>query len=247
MDPSLLPGARPGPPPRRQRRGFTLIELLVVIAIIAILAALPFPVFLQAREKARAASCISNVKQLSGVILMYATDYDGTLPLNYYPYVTGPATPGCNHSHWPYAAYVYHTSQKIFVCPDRAEWTSENSCLTGGYLINEALVRDAPPPMVDAGIAQPSGTLLLMDSYAGPFCVDSVVGPGGGPDTSMEDVCVQLTQILVGYCPASSDWADACTELKRHHGGVNVVFYDGHAAWRPPSRIQRRHFTPAED
>jgi prepilin-type N-terminal cleavage/methylation domain-containing protein len=62
------------------RRGFTLIELLVVIAIIAILAAILFPVFAQAREKARAAACMSNMKQISNGIMMYTQDYDETLP-----------------------------------------------------------------------------------------------------------------------------------------------------------------------
>jgi len=62
------------------RRGFTLIELLVVIAIIAILAAILFPVFSRAREKARQASCLSNVKQMALATLMYAQDYDETLP-----------------------------------------------------------------------------------------------------------------------------------------------------------------------
>src|SRR4051794_1958509 len=60
----------------RDRRGFTLIELLVVIAIIAILAAILFPVFAHAREKARQTSCLSNLKQLSSAMLMYAGDYD---------------------------------------------------------------------------------------------------------------------------------------------------------------------------
>src|SRR5436305_8741687 len=66
--------------PRRRGLGFTLIELLVVIAIIAILAAILFPVFAQARAKARAASCTSNLKQLSMAMIMYAGDYDETLP-----------------------------------------------------------------------------------------------------------------------------------------------------------------------
>src|SRR3979411_2574127 len=64
----------------RQRAGFTLIELLVVIAIIAILAAILFPVFSQAREKARRASCTSNLKQISRGLLQYLQDYDERFP-----------------------------------------------------------------------------------------------------------------------------------------------------------------------
>jgi prepilin-type N-terminal cleavage/methylation domain-containing protein len=169
-----------------QRRGFTLIELLVVIAIIAILASILFPVFAQAREAARRSQCLSNMRQLSSVIRMYASDYDETLPLNYYPYVTGPPDAFCDHSHWPYACYAYHVSQKIFICPDRPDWVSTNSCLTGGYQINEALVRDFPPPTTDAAITQATATLLLMDAYASPYCVDAVIGPPGAPDTTME-------------------------------------------------------------
>jgi len=68
-----------------QHRGFTLIELLVVIAIIAILAAILFPVFAQAREKARQTQCISNGKQISLGLLMYANDFDNRLPVYSWP------------------------------------------------------------------------------------------------------------------------------------------------------------------
>src|SRR5437879_11671143 len=67
------------PQERRERAGFTLIELLVVIAIIAILAAILFPVFAQAREKARQTSCLSNMKQLATGFMIYVQDYDESL------------------------------------------------------------------------------------------------------------------------------------------------------------------------
>jgi prepilin-type N-terminal cleavage/methylation domain-containing protein/prepilin-type processing-associated H-X9-DG protein len=75
-------------PPLRSRRGFTLIELLVVIAIIAILAAILFPVFAQAREKARQTSCMSNLNQLGKAFMLYADDWDDGLPGGA-PYTSG--------------------------------------------------------------------------------------------------------------------------------------------------------------
>src|SRR5690349_10045047 len=74
----------------RRSTGFTLIELLVVIAIIAILAAILFPVFAQAREKARQSACLSNQKQISRAMLMYLGDNDETYPG--YTLVIGPYT-----------------------------------------------------------------------------------------------------------------------------------------------------------
>ncbi len=74
-------------PNAQQPRGFTLIELLVVIAIIAILAAILFPVFAKAREKARTASCSNNMKQLGTALMMYVQDYDEALPYGSSAYI----------------------------------------------------------------------------------------------------------------------------------------------------------------
>ena len=80
--------------PRLHRSAFTLIELLVVIAIIAILAAILFPVFAQAREKARATTCSRNLKQIGTASMMYAQDYDERLCLQYYDrWARPPASP----------------------------------------------------------------------------------------------------------------------------------------------------------
>ncbi|NLO04248.1 MAG: DUF1559 domain-containing protein [candidate division WS1 bacterium] len=93
------------------RRGFTLIELLVVIAIIAILAAILFPVFARAREKARQTSCLNNMKQLGTAALMYAQDYDEVWHL-YRSYVTGSDA-------WPHHIVPYIMNDQIMKCPSR--------------------------------------------------------------------------------------------------------------------------------
>src|SRR5437763_7624506 len=95
------------------RRGFTLIELLVVIAIIAILAAILFPVFAQARESARTSSCLSNTKQIDLGILQYVQDYDERFPIFVYPLNSGgkPDSPWgpwhSNYSGWTTQIYPY--------------------------------------------------------------------------------------------------------------------------------------------
>jgi prepilin-type N-terminal cleavage/methylation domain-containing protein/prepilin-type processing-associated H-X9-DG protein len=107
-----------------KRRAFTLIELLVVIAIIAILAAILFPVFAQAREKARQATCVSNLKQFNLAILMYDEDYDEAMPIGYKAKcLIGPLTSmlsGLPEAgvHAEIAPYV--KNHQAFHCPDDA-------------------------------------------------------------------------------------------------------------------------------
>jgi prepilin-type N-terminal cleavage/methylation domain-containing protein len=100
----------------KPKRGFTLIELLVVIAIIAILAAILFPVFAQAREKARQTSCISNEKQIALGLLMYVQDYDETYAAEREPNVYDP--PGPLGITWRTTVQPYIKNNQVFFCPD---------------------------------------------------------------------------------------------------------------------------------
>ena len=108
---------------RRTHSAFTLIELLVVIAIIAILAAILFPVFAQAREKARQTSCLSNSKQLGLGVLQYVQDYDESFPL----------AVGTNWSNgWAIITQPYVKSYDVFRCPDESDTTAQASWMGVG-------------------------------------------------------------------------------------------------------------------
>lgn len=139
-----------------KRLGFTLIELLVVIAIIAILAAILFPVFARAREKARQSSCLSNVKQLTLAVMMYTQDYDETLPGYYMP-----DSPSSNDQ-WHEIIEPYVKNEQIFVCPSDAN-------ANPGYGWNYRWIsygwREDPPSATKlAEIEYPAETVLMADS-----------------------------------------------------------------------------------
>ncbi len=140
-----------------RRIAFTLIELLVVIAIIAILAAILFPVFAQAKEAAKKTSCLSNVKQMALGLYMYANDFDDTLPMNDYEqdplsYENGiaynPQNPaGTYQITYTFLIQPYVKNWNIFVCPsDPAPVTTDNPCPNGisdiGQLINGQMYCD---------------------------------------------------------------------------------------------------------
>jgi prepilin-type N-terminal cleavage/methylation domain-containing protein/prepilin-type processing-associated H-X9-DG protein len=138
------------------RRGFTLIELLVVIAIIAILAAILFPVFARAREKARQASCSSNFKQIGIALMMYTQDYDEKFPNEYYDASAPHPWEWCNTGQYTnYQDYLtpYIKNQQVWRCPS-TQLSAEACTGYNHYLQTVAL----------AGVQSPSSVLVTLDT-----------------------------------------------------------------------------------
>ena len=166
---------------RSEHTAFTLIELLVVIAIIAILAAILFPVFAQAREKARQAACMSNLKQIGLGFLQYMQDYDETYLFE--PTATGagsgaglrtfPDANGYQHAfagplRWPGRVQSYVKNQNIFQCPSsQPSTTTVTETNLVGYWGNGALFSTASFEGVPvSAVTQPSNVIMLYDNIA---------------------------------------------------------------------------------
>jgi len=195
-------------------RAFTLIELLVVIAIIAILAAILFPVFAKAREKARQASCQSNLKQIGLAILMYAQDYDEMLVRHCYQ-------PPSGSYPWLAAVQPYVKNWQLYMCPDNSGWRNE-AMGCGGYsynlsrLANGTTVGCAERKMAD--IPKPASLLMVTE------------GQDAGNAIAW-----------VGYWYRETNTADPSNlhPVGRHNEGSNICFVDGHVKWLRQDNIRQ--------
>ncbi len=201
----------------RMGKGFTLIELLVVIAIIAILAAILFPVFARAREKARQASCLSNVKQLGLAWMSYLQDYDERCcPTRLRDYSSGSEV----RKNYAYGLMPYVKNVQIFECPsdpDISGWYSPgpegyrtsygyNCAACGTYTGNKI-----------ASFGHPAETIVLLDYENNCIKGSNTCGCGSGG----------------GSCTLShARDMFSRKDVARHNEGVNTLLADGHAKWR---------------
>jgi prepilin-type N-terminal cleavage/methylation domain-containing protein/prepilin-type processing-associated H-X9-DG protein len=207
------------------RRGFTLIELLVVIAIIAILAAILFPVFAQAREKARQASCLSNCKQMGLALEQYKQDWEGFFPRRTLgpTFKVDPSDPNCpegpakyfnvmsdligsDYGHyisWMDALYPYVKHVKFFNCPSNE--------YSRGYGANSQLIPDLSASSVnETSINYPAELATFFDYQFGWW----LAIPGGQYNVYCYDPDPENRKAIAP-----------------HMDGTNFVFSDGHAKW----------------
>jgi prepilin-type N-terminal cleavage/methylation domain-containing protein/prepilin-type processing-associated H-X9-DG protein len=237
------------------RRAFTLIELLVVIAIIAILAAILFPVFAKARERAKATTCLSNLKQMGASTIMYQNDWDDHL----IPYCN--TTTGANFTK---LLDPYVKSKSIFTCPsdhlDRKRLDSTDDYPTT-YGVNWRLTNACGPyggtiltSPVASVIKSPAGTVWAADA--------ALINPataGYSADQWKEDLVnapkstfyfFYLPNDPTNGAPTPGGWSGATGWMKpdgivrpfpRHSGRVNCMFFDGHAAAEPGSDFDPAH------
>jgi prepilin-type N-terminal cleavage/methylation domain-containing protein/prepilin-type processing-associated H-X9-DG protein len=233
-----------------KRRGFTLIELLVVIAIIAILAAILFPVFAQAREKARQASCQSNEKQMGLAILQYTQDNDEMYPQG---------TDALWQNSWPLTVQPYVKSYGVFRCPDDSNTNFESgyswmgaavSYATNGYMspnggwhmlgvmgVDQSWISN--PTRGLAGVNQPAATVMVAEK----FNTDVVAQGAAGNGSAYWPGCVYTNfngwdytapqEIPNGKLPPPANGTfninSANGAVSAHHNQrANFLFCDGH-------------------
>jgi prepilin-type N-terminal cleavage/methylation domain-containing protein/prepilin-type processing-associated H-X9-DG protein len=215
----------------QKRAGFTLIELLVVIAIIAILAAILFPVFAQAREKARQTSCTSNMKQLGTAMMMYVQDYDENYPKVWY----------ADTGHWANVTLPYLGQGKqiwtggVMICPSAGYkgWSYAMSTQLDGKA--QAAVTRAADVVAFAETVQVKewqSTAAHLETNMS--CWGGENGNGVGPKIKDDD----------NVTPPSGCYS---MPRYRHSEGALVAWADGHATWKRKGSLRWcRHISLAE-
>jgi prepilin-type processing-associated H-X9-DG protein/prepilin-type N-terminal cleavage/methylation domain-containing protein len=245
----------------RRTSAFTLIELLVVIAIIAILAAILFPVFAQAREKARQASCTSNLKQIGLAVMQYSQDYDGAYPARYFDYCSDTASP-CTvqrRVHWTVLInpYVKQTGggdnggsvQGVYQCPSSpiTALATTNKPNTPHYvMVCDSLWQF---PYTTSAMSNWKGyywrgtdAVLSDEMVEAPadslFIVEAPLIKTGtvGGTSEGHRACPPNSLYPVHYTSTAS-WGNNHSDIsqnkgdERHNGGTNYAFFDGHVKW----------------
>jgi len=210
-------------------RGFTLIELLVVIAIIAILAAILFPVFARAREKARQASCQSNLKQLALAYIMYSNDYEERFPTDWVTQLGG--TPWTDRYTWRAMIFPYVKNLQVFNCPSAPEYNYAGALagqcvngegnIPGGYGDNCIHWASDPP--------EPPGTRWAHQVEIRSPAELIILGDSG-----------DVTGHQISYNPNTLGFVRSDASGRRHNDGCNYAFADGHVKWLAPSSIDDR-------
>jgi len=216
--------------------GFTLIELLVVIAIIAILAAILFPVFAQAREKARQAACLSNEKQMGMAWLMYSQDYDEMV----IPWSTTGGSGG-DAFIWDRLLQPYEKNESVMHCPNGGD-----SYVTYAYSANIGGASPSPPLRTVASIQNPAQTPIIGECGGGEKFTDPKNNiPGWSftfviPDNvgSYQGRAIKYGTIVNNLPTGEKNWGFSAERDKadmllgsRHADGSNYAFADGHAKW----------------
>ncbi len=230
-----------------KRKGFTLIELLVVIAIIAILAAILFPVFLNAKERGRMAKCLGNLKNLSVAVRMYADDNGGRMPSAYYNYAS-PDWCGCDGAHLDSA------SHPIQVYPDKgAIWpyTGKNKAI---FLCPSD--SNLAPTKVNGGTVKDYALSYSMNWLLGLTAGKAYPPPYDRRDRAVVDnarsqsrvlLFIQETRGIDGIDDGCYKWDTRAYNVpgKVHYNGTTVSYLDGHAGWRSRNQLLRERDDPS--